>query len=537
MTDQTLEMQETDYLQRIANLSPAKLELLLRQLEKPKTAHAGGQSIPRRLNAGSALPPASFAQEGLWFLNQLEPDSPAYNVPLTVRLDGALNIAALEKSLSEVINRHESLRTTFRVDSVDSGPLVQIIAPPAALKLPVVDLSGLTEAHRDAEATKLAVQDAQRPFNLSTEPLIRTTMLRLSEEEHVALIAMHHIISDAWSMSLLIQEIAAHYGPFAKGVPAMLPEAPIQFADYAIWQREQLQGEVLESHLAYWMDQLRDLPPTTELPTDRPRESTHSDRGTRRFIKISKELTSALKESSRREGATLFMTLLAAFQVLLHSYSGQEDILIGSPVANRTRPETESLIGLFVNTLVLRGDLSGNLSFRELVARVRETTLEADAHQSLPFDKLVKAIQPDRSANQMPLIQVAFTLRNNPPPVLALPGLVMRPLEIDRGTVQFDLTLNLVEREQALIGSFEYKTDLFEAGTIDSIWKRYERILSAVVAGPQLTLSQLEEAIAETDRQQWDADKKELADVRLQKVKQIKRKVLGGAQLKGELAK
>ena len=514
-------MQESDYSQRIANLSPAKLELMLRQLGKPKTTCAGGQPISRRMSTGNTPPRASFAQEGLWFLNQLEPDSPAYNVPLTVRLNGALDIEALEKSLSEVISRQESLRTTFRDES---GSLVQIIAPPAALKLSVIDLSGLAEAQREAEATKLAVQDAQRPFELSTEPLIRATILRLSEEDHFALIAMHHIISDAWSMSLFIQEVAALYEPFAEGIPALLPELPIQFADYAFWQREQLQGEALESQLAYWMDQLRNPPPVTELPIDRPRPSTHSDRGTRRFIKLSKELTVALKELSRREDATLFMTLLAAFQVLLHSYSGQEDILIGSPIANRTRPETETLIGLFVNTLVLRADLSGNPSFQEVIARVRETTLAADAHQSLPFDKLVKAIQPDRSVNHMPLIQVAFTLRNNPPPVLALPALVMRPLEIDRGTVQFDLTLNLVEREQALIGSFEYRTDLFEAETIAGMWERYERILGTMIAAPQLTLSQLEDTIAEADRQQRDANKKELANVRLRKAMQIKRK-------------
>jgi len=530
MSSQVLKMQESNYSQRIANLSPAKLELMLRQLGKSKTASANGQPISRRMSTGTTLPPASFAQEGLWFLNQLEPDSPAYNVPLTVRLDGALNIAALERSLSEVVRRHESLRTTFRVES---GSLVQIIAPPASLKLPVVDLSGLAEAQREAEATKLAVQDAQRPFDLSREPLIRATIVRLSEQEHFAVIAMHHIISDAWSMSLFIQEVAALYEPFAKGVPAVLPEPPIQFADYAFWQREQLQGEALESQLSYWMDQLRNLPSVTELPAGRPRPSTLSDKGTRRFIKLSKELTSALKELSRREGATLFMTLLAAFQVLLHSYTGQEDILIGSPIANRTRPETETLIGLFVNTLVLRGDLSGNPSFRELITRVRETTLAADAHQSLPFDKLVKAIQPNRSLNHMPLVQVAFTLRNNPAHVLALPALVMRPLEIDRGTVQFDLTLNLVEREQALIGSFEYRTDLFEADTIIGMWERYERILGTMIAAPQVTLSQLEVTIAEADRKQRDANKKELADVRLQKVMQIKRKAFSQGAPKG----
>jgi hypothetical protein len=523
-------MQESDYSQRIANLSPVKLELMLRKLGKPKTTGAGGQPISRRMSTGNALPPASFAQEGLWFLNQLEPDSAAYNVPLTVRLNGALNIEALEKSLREVVSRHESLRTTFRVES---GSLVQIIAPLASLKLPLVDLSGLTEAQREAEATKLALQDAQRSFDLSTERLIRTTILRLNEEDHFALIAMHHIISDAWSMSLFIQEVAALYEPFARGAPALLPEPPIQFADYAFWQREQLQGQALESQLTYWMDQLRNPPPVTELPTDRPRPSTHSDKGTRRFIKLSKELTSALKKLSRSEDATLYMTLLAAFQVLLHSYSGQEDILIGSPIANRTRPETETLIGLFVNTLVLRADLSGNPSFREVIARVRETTFAADAHQSLPFDKLVKAIQPDRTVNHMPLIQVAFTLRNNPPPVLALPALVMRPLEIDRGTVQFDLTLNLVEREQTLIGSFEYRTDLFGADTITRMWERYERILGAMIATPLLTLSQLENTIAKADRQQRDANKKELADVRLQKVMQVKRKAFSQSAPKG----
>src|SRR5436190_3185559 len=241
-------MQESDYSQRIAKLSPAKLELMLRQLGKPKTTCTSGQPISRRMSTGNARPRASFAQEGLWFLNQLEPNSAAYNVPLTVRLEGALNIAALEKSLSGVVSRHESLRTTFRVES---GSLVQIIAPPAPLKLPVVDLSGLAEASREAEATKLAVQDAQRPFDLSTEPLMRATILRLSEEDHFIVLAMHHIITDAWSMSLFIREVAALYEPFARRVPALLSEPPIQFADYAIWQREQLQGEALESQLSY----------------------------------------------------------------------------------------------------------------------------------------------------------------------------------------------------------------------------------------------------------------------------------------------
>jgi Condensation domain len=524
-------MQESDFSNRIANLSPAKLELLLRQLGKRETSGASPQSIPRQRNAGDHFAPASFAQEGLWFLYQLEPESPAYNVTVTVRLEGLLDVSVLERSLSEVVKRHESLRTTFREDS---GRLVQIVAPPQAfLPLSVVELTALPRAQREAEAARLAFQDSQRPFELTTESLIRAVILRLDEEEHVAILAMHHIISDAWSLSLLIQEIATFYESFSKGLPAPLPELSIQFADYACWQREQLQGQALESQLAYWMNQLRDLPPILDLPAGRQRLQNPSSQGARRFIKLSKELTGALKELSRREEATLFMTLLAAFLILLHRETRQEDILIGSPIANRTRPETETLIGLFVNTLVLRGDLSGNPSFRELVARVRETTLEADAHQSLPFDKLVKALQPDRAAGQMPLVQVAFTLRNNPPPILALPGLILRPVETDRSTVQFDLTLNFIEREQALVGAFEYKTDLFEAATIDRLWSHYERILETVVAGPQLRLSQIEEAIAEADRRQWDASKKELSAVRLQKAMKIKRKVFSGVQSKG----
>jgi hypothetical protein len=522
-------MRESDLSGRVANLSPAKLELLLRRLaEKESADGATRPAIPRRRRDADAYPPASFSQERLWFINQLEPDSPIYNVPLAVRLSGVLDVAALERALGEVVRRHESLRTTFREEA---GKPVQVVASHAPLSVPLVDLSELPEAEREAQ--RLAAADARRPFDLSQGPLMRAGVLRLSADEHIALLAMHHIISDAWSMGLLVQEIAALYEAVARGLPTTLPELPIQFADYASWQREYLQGERLDAQLDYWTKQLRDAPTNIAWPADQTRPAAQTNRGARRFVKLSKVLTASLKELGRREGATLFMTLLAAFEILLHSYTGERDILIGSPIANRTRPETETLIGFFVNTLVLRADLSGDPTFRQLVRRVRETTLSADAHQDLPFDKLVKALQPDRVLSRMPLIQVAFTLRNNPLPALALPSLALRPLEVERGTVQFDLTLNLVEHEGSLVGSFEYKTDIFDAATAQRLWGHYEKILQSVVASSELRLGEIVEVLAEADRREWDESKKELEEARLQKVKQIKRKAVSGVQSKG----
>ena len=522
-------MRESELSERVAKLSPAKLELLLRRLAEKEPARAAPRAaIPRRARGADDTAPASFSQERLWFLSQLEPDSPVYNLPLAVRLSGELNLAAFERALEEIVRRHESLRTTF---SEVEGKPVQVSAPPAPVVVPLVDLTALPDA--EAAARRLADEDARRPFDLARGPLLRACVLRVAPGEHVALLATHHIVSDAWSMGLLVKELAALYEPFARGLAPALPELPIQFADYAYWQREQLRGERLDAQLDYWTKRLRGAPTSVEWPASAAHTAPQAGGGARLFVKLSKELTESLKELARREGVTLYMTMLAAYGVLLHGHTGRGDILVGSPIANRTRPETEQLIGLFVNTLVLRLELNGDPAFRELLGRVREAALGADAHQDLPFDRLVKALQPDRELSRMPLIQVAFTLRNDPLPELALPRLALRPLEVERGTVQFDLTLNVVEREGALGGSFEYRTDIFDAATAARLWARYERILGAVVARPEARLAEVLGLLEEAERREWAESKRELEETRQRKMQKLKRKAVSGVQSKG----
>lgn len=523
-------MRESELSERVAKLSPAKLELLLRRLaeKEPARGAPARAAIPRRARGAGEFAPASYSQERLWFLSQLEPDSPAYNLPLAVRLSGELNLLAFERALGEIVRRHESLRTTFR--EVEGKP-VQVVSPHAPVVVPLIDLTGLPDA--EAEARRLADEDARRPFNLARGPLLRACVLRVAPGEHVALLATHHIVSDAWSMGLLVKELAALYEPFARGLAAALPELPIQFADYAYWQREQLRDERLDAQLAYWTKRLRGAPTSVEWPADGARTAPQTGGGARLFVKLSKELTESLKEFARREGATVYMTLLAAYGVLLHSHTGRSDILVGSPIANRTRPETEPLIGLFVNTLVLRVELDGDPTLRELLGRVRESALGADAHQDLPFDRLVKALQPDRELSRMPLIQVAFTLRNDPLPELSLPRLALRPLEVERGTVQFDLTLNVVEREGALGGSFEYRTGIFDAATAARLWARYEMILRTVVARPEARLAEVLGLLEEAERREWTESKRELEETRRQKVQKLRRKAVSGVQSKG----
>ncbi|RMF30995.1 MAG: non-ribosomal peptide synthetase, partial [Chloroflexi bacterium] len=386
--------------------------------------------------------PLSFAQQRLWFLDQLEPGNLLYNLPLAVRLSGRLDVEALERSLSEIVRRHEVLRTTFA--SVGGKPR-QVIAPPKPLPLPLVDLTGLPEARREAEVQRLAQEEARRPFDLAHGPLLRVQLLKLDDEEHVVLVTMHHIVSDGWSMGVFVREIAALYAAFAAGEPSPLPELPIQYADFAAWQRKWLQGETLEKQLAYWKEQLSGSPPVLELPTDRPRPSVQTSRGASFAFALPQDLSQAIQALSQEEGVTLFMTLLAAFQTLLYRYTGQEDICVGTPIANRNRPEIEGLIGFFVNTLVLRTDLSGNPRFTELLKRVREVALGAYAHQDLPFEMLVEALQPQRDMSHSPLFQVMFVLQNVPLEALELPDLTLRPVDVDRGTATFDLTLSMAE--------------------------------------------------------------------------------------------
>ncbi|HEU4754210.1 MAG TPA: condensation domain-containing protein, partial [Armatimonadota bacterium] len=366
--------------------------------------------------------PLSFAQERLWFLDRLEPGSATYNILAAWRLGGALDERALERSLGEIVRRHEALRTTFT--EVDGSP-VQVIAPSGAFALPVEDLSALSGADREAALRRRAGDEARRAFDLSAGPLFRAALLCLGEEEHVLLLSMHHIVSDGWSMGVFFRELSALYAAYREGRESPLPELAVQYADYAVWQREQLAGEVLDRQLAYWRERLADAPALLELPTDHPRPGVQTFRGAHEPIELPLELLERLRALGRSEGATLYMTLLSAFQVLLGRYAGSEDVVVGSPIAGRTRGEVEELIGFFVNTLVLRTDLGGDPSFREVLGRVREATLGAYEHQELPFEKLVAELQPERSLSHSPLFQVMFTLQNDGAGESALAGLEM----------------------------------------------------------------------------------------------------------------
>ncbi|MGA9773581.1 MAG: amino acid adenylation domain-containing protein [Blastocatellia bacterium] len=432
--------------------------------------------------------PLSFAQQRIWFLNHLEPGSPFYNIPAAVRLEGQLDLSALERTLNEVIRRHEALRTIFKIE--DGAP-VQIIAPDVKLNLQVNELRGRSRSEQEAEALRQASEEALQPFDLSQGPPVRASLLRLGDEDHVLLFTMHHIVSDGWSMGILIREVAALYEAFSQQLGSPLPDLPMQYADFAIWQRDWLQGEALDAHLAYWKNQLGDAPALIEIPADRPRPVVQTYRGARQSVVFPGSLSGDLKALSRSEGATLFMILLAAFKVLLSRYSRQVDIVVGSPIANRNRAEMEGLIGFFVNTLVLRTDLSGNPTFRELLGRVREAALTAYVHQDLPFEKLVEELQPERSLSQSPLFQVMFALQNAPRDVLELPGLKLSLFETEGRTAKFDLTVSLVEIADQISCSFEYNTDLFDDETMVRMLSHFETLLQSVTADPDQRIERL----------------------------------------------
>lgn len=429
--------------------------------------------------------PLSFAQERLWFVDQLDPGNPAYNMFIAVRLRGRLDVAALERGFNQIVWRHESLRTTFR--TVDGQPY-QDIAPALQASLPLDDLSAIPHTAQDSEVQRLAREEAHRPFDLVNGPLVRCRLIRLADAEHVLMLCMHHIVSDGWSMGVLFREIVQLGQAFAAGQPDPLPPLPLQYADFSIWQRDWLQGEVLETQMSYWKKQLGDAPAALDLPTDYERPAVQSYRGTRLPIAFSRELTAALQMLSRQEGTTLFMTLLAGFQALLACYGGQTDIVVGSPVANRNRDELEGLIGFFVNNLVLRTDLSENPTCRQLLKRVRETCLGAYDHQDVPFEKLVD-VQIKRDLSRNPLFQVMFILQNISLGNLDVPGLEMEPLFIEPDTAQFDLRVSLQETPAGLSGFIEYSTDLFEPETIRLLFELYRSILQDWVEDPESQLS------------------------------------------------
>jgi len=432
--------------------------------------------------------PLSFAQQRLWFLNRLEPESTAFNISRAVRVIGRLDEGALRKTMAALVERHESLRTNF--DLVDGEPW-QIINPTREADIALVDLTVLQSDEREPALQKMLVKASRTAFDLVHDGLLRARLFRLDEQDHVLLVTMHHIVSDGWSIGVLFRELGELYEAFVKNQPSPLADLPIQYADHARWQRELLQGEVLQTHLDYWRKQLDGAPAVLELPTDRLRPAIQAFNGAYYSLILPQRLGDSISELSRREGTTLFMTLLAAFQTMLGRYTNQEDIVVGTPIANRTRSETEPLIGFFVNSLVLRTDLSGNPRFRELLRRVREVALQAYAHQDLPFEKLVEDLKPERSLSHQPLFQVLFALQNAPRANLALSDLKLEEFPLSGQTSKFDLSLYIGDSGEGLRLTFEYNTDLFDSATITRMAGHFQTLLEGIVSDPDQRLATL----------------------------------------------
>jgi amino acid adenylation domain-containing protein/non-ribosomal peptide synthase protein (TIGR01720 family) len=469
---------------RLSALSPQQRALLEARLKQKGLHLPKSQSIVKRTSSGPL--PLSIDQEQLWVVDQIDPCNTAYNISTAMRLSGRLDVAAIGRAINEIVRRHEALRTTFR--AIDGRP-AQVVAPPLNVPLPLTDLS--QEAGGPQEVMRLATAEISRPFDLARGPLVRARILRLGEDEHVLAVAMHHIIADSWSFGLFNRELLALYEAYVAGRPSPLAELPIQYADYAIWQREWLSGDLLEEKLAHWKGLLAGAPLLCHLPTDRPRPTAQSFRGGSRFLTVPEDLKRALKDLANRERATMFMTMLAAFNVLLFRYSNQRDILIGSPIANRNHPEVQNLIGYFLNMLVLRTRLRAGMTFRDLLAHVRETSLAAYAHQDLPFARLVQELQSERDIRRNPLFQVCFVYLDFQEPEAELQGLRLREIKVDTGRAMFDLTLALTENADGLDGYFEYASDLFNAGTVERMASHFQNLLSSIVANPDQRLSQL----------------------------------------------
>jgi amino acid adenylation domain-containing protein len=468
-----------------AGLSTAKQALLAKWLRNGGAdGNVAEKTIPRRQGNGPA--PLSLEQQRIWFFNQLDPDSPLYHMPIASRLRGTLNPQSLQQAMDTVVTRHEALRTRFAGQEPS-----QTIDPPSSVPIRSIDLREFPAAQREAEARRLLEAEAKRPFDLSRDLMVRAALVRMDEQEWIFLVLMHHIASDDWAWRVFCNEIAVAYDAIISNRKVELPEPAIQYGDFSVWQKEWLRGNVLEKHLAYWRKQLEGAPPVLELPTDHPRPVSQTFRGACEWLQLPAAVSEKVNALSQSGGFTPYMILLAAFQALLHRYTGQEDIVVGSPVAGRSRACLEKVIGLFVNMLVLRTKLDGNPGFYELLHRTRATVLEALANQELPFEKLVEELQPERSASYSPLIQVMFALQDELSDNLKFPGLAISPFSLDPGTAKFDLTFTIVKSGATLNCCAEYNTDLFEAATVRRMLGHYEKILEGVAAHPDLCLSDI----------------------------------------------
>jgi amino acid adenylation domain-containing protein len=490
----------TQVLLRVRN--SLQVDLPIRSMFEAPTIEQFSQLVGIQINEGrqNALAPIeivsragdlplSFAQQRLWFQEQRTPGTAAFHIALQVTLNGPLNAAALEQTFAEIIRRHENLRTSFPL--ID-GDLVQVISPPSGLPIPIIDLHNLNQPEQQNVSNKLAEAEFGRPFDLETGPLTRVVLIRHSAEEHTIICALHHLISDGWSKGVLVKEISTVYEAFCRAEPSPLPELPIQYVDFAAWQRQQLQGEVLESELAYWKENLADAPLLLQLATDRPRPPVQTYRGAAEPFVLSQRLTQQLKVLASQRGVTLFMTLLAAFQTLLYRYTSQEDIVVGTSVANRERPEIEGLIGFFVNMVALRTDCSDNPQFQELLEQVQESTFKAYAHQGVPFERLVQELQPIRNPSYPPLFQVVFSFQNQPTLTeLTLSGLTLSFPPVEITTSQFDLLLDVSESKAGLTGALQYNPDLFDRTTIAQMAQHFRSLLEGIVSDPAQRLSEL----------------------------------------------
>ena len=495
------------------------VELELKKLFESPTIAELAQLIDEQLNAGSQLQlppivpvprdgnlPLSFSQERLWFLEQLEPGGAVYNLHAALRLKGILDQPALEQSLNEIIRRHESLRTTFELGE---GEPVQLIAPDLTIALPLVNVSAYSESERETEAQRRAAEEGQRPFDLSKAPLLRVLAVRIGADDHLVVLTMHHAISDGWSMGILLREVSALYTAFSQHKPSPLAELPIQYADYASWQRQCLEGEWLESHLEYWREKLAGAPPVLDLPADRPRAAVQSFAGATQTMVLDQDLSRRLRRLSQEQGATLFMTLLSAFKVLLSRYTGHRDIVVGTPIANRNRVETEALIGFFINSLTLRTDLSGNPGFTELLRRVYDVTLSAYAHQDVPLEKLIQDLQPERDLSRTPLFQVYFNMLNFPLGDLQLPGLTSELLSFPEAWSKFDLTL-YVEDEESIRFNLVYNANLFERPRMAEMLAQFKHLLLQIVEQPEAQIGSFT-LVTPTAEKHLPSPKKELS--------------------------